>query len=939
MTIATLRILIVEDEAAHAEAISRAFKASGTKALIQVAGTLGEYSQNVASDPPDIVLMDLNMLDGHALGMLKSHMEARPFPILIMTSYGNEQTAVEALKSGALDYIVKSQEAFTAMPHTVVRALREWDLLQGNKRMEEAQRASDARYRQLHESMMDAFAQADISGRITASNGVFLNMLGYTEDEILHLTYVDVTPGRWHDLETRIIDQQVLSRGYSDLYEKEYRRKDGTLIPVELRTFLLRDDAGRPSGMWAIIRDTTERKKIEEKIIKAKEEWEETFDAIAEILFIHDSDHKIIRANRAYEEMAGMPYSEFVGRPYYEIFPKSDSPDELCKEAAISGKPQRTEIVVDSTGKSFSVRIYPKLDEKGKYLRSVHVMLDVTERRAREQEIERLNKLYSTMSGISKAVVRVKSREELFREICRSTAEHTGFKVVWIGWLDRESYEVKPVGRAGDSQDYLDKIKVYSDDRPEGHGPVGTCIREDRPCIFNDFQNSKLSAPWHQAAAAYGLRAVAAFPIHFNREVCGAFAVYDSESSVFKDKEIGLLKEAATDISFALENLDRKARQQEAETALKASVEIFRQLNENISEVFWMASLDLETMIFISPAYEKVWGRTCKSLYENPKSFVDAIHPDDLENTVALITEARRRQANFSLEFRVIRPDGSMRWIHARGFPVKDSRGHVYRIAGIAEDITELKESMDTKVLKETAEAANKAKSDFLASMSHEFRTPLNAIIGFSELVSTGLGGPLTDQQKKYVTHIFTSGQHLLSLVNDVLDLSKVEAGKMELEMNAFNINKLIEDSIALFKEKAYKQSLQMTFEIAQGLDTGIGDERKIKQVLFNLLGNAVKFTPDGGRIHVEVTVTDDKNVLRYSVSDSGIGISTEDKNKLFKPFQQGDTRLTRKYKGTGLGLSLCKKLVELHGGRIWVESEIGKGSNFIFVMPMRPGA
>jgi signal transduction histidine kinase len=223
--------------------------------------------------------------------------------------------------------------------------------------------------------------------------------------------------------------------------------------------------------------------------------------------------------------------------------------------------------------------------------------------------------------------------------------------------------------------------------------------------------------------------------------------------------------------------------------------------------------------------------------------------------------------------------------------------------------------------------------------MSHEFRTPLNAVIGFSELMATGLGGPLTDQQKEYVTDIFTSGQHLLSLVNDILDLSKVEAGRMELQMNEFNIERLIETSIALFKEEAYKHSLQMTFKITHGLDTMIGDERKIKQVLFNLLGNAVKFTPDGGRIQVEATLTDDKEFLKYSVSDTGIGISSEDQNKLFKPFEQIDTRLTRKYKGTGLGLSLCKQLVELHGGRIWVESEAGKGSKFIFVIPVRPGA
>ncbi len=928
-----LRVLLVEDNPGDADLIAELLPRDGpTLFEVECVARLSEALKCVGGDRFDILILDLNLPDSDGLATLRTmRQEASRLPIVVLTGNSDERVALAAIQHGAQDYLVKGQIDKNLLVRSIKYAIE-------RKQSEETLRQSEAKYRQLYKSMMDAFAQVDMSGRIIDCNGVFLDMLGYTAEEMCHLTYVDVTPKRWHDLEARIIDQQVLSRGYSDIYRKEYWRKDGTVIAAELRTVLLKDDAGRPSGMWAIIRDITERKKTEEIIIKAKEEWEDTFDAISDIIFSHDSDHKIIRANRAYEEMAGLPYGEFVGRPYYDIFPKTDGPHELCSDVAISGKPQSTEIVIDSLGKTFSVWMYPKFDVKGKCLYSVHVMRDVTERKAHEQEIERLNKLYATMSGINKAVVRVKSREELFQEICSATAEHTGFKVVWIGWHDRESHEVKPVGRAGDGQEYLDKIKVYTDDRPQGHGPVGTCIREDRPCMFNDFQNSKLSAPWHQAAASHGLRAVAAFPIHFKQEVCGAFAVYDSESGIFRDKEIALLKEAATDISFALENLDGKVRQHEAETALKASEQIFRQLTENINEVFWMVSPDLETIIYISPAYERVWGRTCKSLYEDPKSFIDGIHPDDRKKAVGIITKGARR-ANFTLEYRIIQPDGSIRWIHARGFQVKDSRGHAYRIAGIAEDITEFKEAMDAKVMKEAAEAANEAKSDFLASMSHEFRTPLNAVIGFAELMSLGMGGPLTNQQKEYVADIFTSGQHLLSLVNDILDLSKVEAGKMELEIKEFNIERLIETSIALFKEKAFKQSLEMTFEIAQGLDTMIGDERKIKQVLFNLLGNAVKFTREGGEIHVGATLTDDKEFLKYSVSDNGMGISHEDQNKLFKPFQQVDTRLTRKYKGTGLGLSLCKRIVELHGGRIWVESEAGKGSNFIFVIPMRPGA
>ena len=425
-------------------------------------------------------------------------------------------------------------------------------------------------------------------------------------------------------------DRQVIESGCAKLLvEEPQTNPQGNAFTLLTSKIPLRDSQGEISGVLGSYLDITDRKLAVEKIIKAKREWEDTFDAITELIFIHDSDGRIIRANRAYGQMAGMSLAELVGRPFYEIFPKTDSPDDLCKEAVNCGMSALREITIDSLGKAFSVRMYPKLDDNGKYLYSVHVMQDITERR--------------------------KMRE--------------------------------------------------------------------------------------------------------------------------------------------------------------------------------------------------------------------------------------------------------------------------------------------AKIMKEMAEAANKAKSDFLASMSHEFRTPLNAIIGFSELMATGLSGQLTDQQKEHVTDIFTSGRHLLSLVNDILDLSKVEAGKMELEMKEFNIKRLVETSIALFKEKAYKQSLQITYEIAHGLDTMIGDERKIKQVLFNLVGNAVKFTPASGRIHVEAVLTDDEEFVKYSVRDTGIGISAKDQNKLFKPFQQVDTRLTRKYKGTGLGLSLCKELVELHGGRIWVESEAGNGSNFTFVISMHPGA
>jgi signal transduction histidine kinase len=233
------------------------------------------------------------------------------------------------------------------------------------------------------------------------------------------------------------------------------------------------------------------------------------------------------------------------------------------------------------------------------------------------------------------------------------------------------------------------------------------------------------------------------------------------------------------------------------------------------------------------------------------------------------------------------------------------------------------------------AESANRAKSEFLANMSHELRTPLNAIIGFSELMFSGMAGHMNEKQREYMGDIFKSGKHLLSLINDILDLSKIEAGKMEIETGRFDIKGLVEGSLMMFKEKAIKHDIYIKTGVEEGMGEITADGRKIKQVLINLLSNALKFTPDGGKVTVKAKRQGD--YAEISVEDTGVGISAGDRQKLFMPFQQlGDT-LTKNHQGTGLGLSLCKRLVEMHGGTIWVESEPGRGSRFAFTLPINP--
>jgi signal transduction histidine kinase len=231
-------------------------------------------------------------------------------------------------------------------------------------------------------------------------------------------------------------------------------------------------------------------------------------------------------------------------------------------------------------------------------------------------------------------------------------------------------------------------------------------------------------------------------------------------------------------------------------------------------------------------------------------------------------------------------------------------------------------------------EAANRHKSEFLANMSHELRTPLNAIIGFSEVLGERMFGELNDKQAEYTEDILTSGRHLLSLINEILDLSKVEAGRMELEVATFDLPLAIDNARTFVRERAAKHGINLDVTVDERLGDFVGDERKIKQILLNLLSNAVKFTPEGGRIGINARQIDGS--VEISVTDTGIGIAPEDQAKIFEEFRQVGGDYAHKKEGTGLGLTLAKKFVELHGGKIWVESEVGKGSTFSFTLPER---
>jgi PAS domain S-box-containing protein len=398
-------------------------------------------------------------------------------------------------------------------------------------------------------------------------------------------------------------------------------------------------------------------------------------------------------------------------------------------------------------------------------------------------------------------------------------------------------------------------------------------------------------------------------------------------------------------VAFALRRVfkDLDAREQ-AETSLRSSQRFLDSIIDLLPlMVFVKDARDLRFVRFNRTAEEMVGlpradvlGRTDFDLFPRPlaEGFTTmdraALASDDVRDVPEEV---------------IVAPNGAVRTMHTRKVAIRDETGRAAFLLGVSEDVTERKRNeTEVELARQAAEAANRAKSDFLAKMSHELRTPLNSIIGFSQLIEEESVGPLNDRQRRYVTNVLSSGRQLLDLINDILDLSKVEAGRMELALTHTALPPLLGEALALVEPLAVRGGLSLQLELAADLPGVLVDPARFRQIFYNLLGNAIKFTEPGGRVTLRAAVTRQPSragapMVRLTVHDTGVGIRPDDLERIFLEFEQVDTDQARNRQGTGLGLALARRLTELHGGRLWAESEYGLGSSFHVELPVSPGA
>ena len=682
---------------------------------------------------------------------------------------------------------------------------------------------------------------------------------------------------------------------------------DGSTSWVQCTIAKELDDCGKVTGFVGTITDISDVKQAEEKVKELNDRLqnvlETSFIGIWEWSF---ADERLIWDDRMLE-IYGVKPSEFTGSHADwtdRVHPDDVERAQIASEREIENGQTALEFrIVRPNGELRHVysRFNLETDDDGGWARITGINVDVTDRRETELALvdaqRQITRITNNVPGM------------IYRYVLRADGTQA------MTYLTPQCHELFGV----DAEEVLmDGNAIFRYVHPDD-------VERIRAAIY-------ASAETH-ASYDEEFRVIVSERNTEWRKVLGHLTLNESGDAVWD--------------GVALDITDRKL----AEAALQEAKSLAERIAENVPGMVYRHVFPLQAGpdgTFISSKSQQMFGVEPEAAIEDVTRLFQWIHPDDLREFSGKVQESVEELKPLLFEYRVNHPEKGMRWYRTHGQPDPLGQGKV-AFDGLVLDITEQKHAeLELQRANEELARATKMKDEFLATMSHELRTPLNAILGMNEGLSEGIYGPINDRQLDSLDVIQQSGSHLLELINEVLDLSKIESGSLELQLAPVNLARLCEASFQLIAKQAEKKSIRLTLKLPDNLPYYEADEKRLRQVIVNLLSNAVKFTPDGGLVTLEVERPEsqsaaevhrsdnDEELLRISVSDNGIGIASSDLKNLFDPFVQVDSSLSRKYTGTGLGLSLVKRFVELHSGSVHVESELGKGSRFSVELPLR---
>lgn len=538
---------------------------------------------------------------------------------------------------------------------------------------------------------------------------------------------------------------------------------------------------------------------------------------------------------------------------------------------------------------------------------------------------------------VTACVIRAEDEDALYQSICRVIVERGGYLLAAIFALRQEEQRIEVLHAQGQARDYLKDIDIRLDDSPAGRGPSPQAARTGQAVAINDVATDPRHAYWNERARPYGIQSMVSIPLKVRGQVRWLLTIYAGKPNAFDPVEVELLELLASDVAYGIEAL--RTRRERDQAALLA-----RQATHRMELAAHGAGIGIWEYRLASR--EPAWDRQTYRLFGHepegglgPDEIVAAALGSELHQRLrAQRNQCIRTQTLFEMELPARLPDGSTRWLMTRARPETTPKGVPSHLIGVIFDVTDQVQARSEQAARRAAEDASQAKSEFISHMSHELRTPLNAVLGFSALMRRDPG--ITAAQRRHLQIIHRSGEHLLGLVNSILDMSKIEAGRMALELSAFDLDALVGDVTDMMRARAQEKGLGLVLDVQEKLVRHLqADPAKLRQIIINLLSNAIKFT-DYGSVRMQLRQHRDEQgrlQLTIQVQDSGVGLHDQDVERIFEPFVQVGTPSTQG--GTGLGLAITRQFIALMGGNISVRSSPGKGSTFQVNLPVTEAA
>jgi len=986
-----LTVLIVEDLASMRSDYREILEHAGF--LVAEAEAYDDALKTLAHRHIDLALLDVKLAGKSGLDILKYiHQHHPECPAIMISGYADKKSVIEALHEGAVDYLEKPIDG-----HELVHVVQHWaswsGLKQENARLQDfkalfqAQQQSEEKYRRLVEYGPNiVYSFSDKRGGIYYSQQA-ASILGYSLEQLY------TSPFLWqhsiHPDDSERLAQVIRDFKVGQAFEVEYRIRDarGNWLWFYDRSIDRREEDGEVI-IDGLAMDITERKQAEDQLKASTSRYKTLFQSVSDYAFLLEMQPSgapiIVDGNDAAFEKHGYTREEMIGQPITFI-DKTVSPGKNAQRGRQikSGEPICFEAEhTRKDGSTFAVDTTARLVEVDGRELYFSIGRDISERKKHEEVLQRV--VAGTAAGTSEAFF-----HELVLQLSRALGVRYAYYVVahvpgaamgqtlalWNGREFVEGESDYPLTAAPCSKILKgEACSLSPDDGVVGGGCMLTMTGA----------NSCMGVPLLGA----------------ENEVIGHLSVMDDKPVADTEQALSLLKifaarasaemlrKRATDalLVYQLE-LEQVVRVSETLNTCKGEQEVYQHLCDELVNLF---DLKLGWIGLVEPGSFKITPSCCSGtcgeyveqltvrwddseLGNGPCGKALKSARPQVQNSMAddpgyqpWQQQALKQGFRSSIAVPMICAEGKRigvmclysgtpdffntdrsRLLQSLAIHAATDIENIRLVEGL--ELTVRSRTRELSLAKEQAESSNHAKSAFLANMSHELRTPLNAIIGFSELMHEGLAGELNADQQSHTRDILDSGRHLLELINDILDLSKIEAGKVELEIEEIDPDALLYAIYMMQHQNAVDQGIEFSVDVEKGIGLVQADERRIRQVLLNLVNNALKFTPAGGKVVVQarqvlvpllIDMTKDADArpvdafIEISVRDSGIGIVSEDIEKLFQPFQQLEATMTKHYEGTGLGLAICKRLIEMHGGQMAVSSEPGKGSTFSFIIP-----